>query len=124
MLVNSAWTHSGKGKDMARKKHRAEEIIPKLRAMEVHIAKGLKADEAARKEGITEQTYYRWRREYGGLKVDQVKRLKELAFDGFMIPDHVPATVGDSPWHHRGRAHCVGFMQALIQAVERSEVAA
>ena len=39
--------------DMARKKHRAEEIIPKLRAMEVHIAKGLKADEAARKEGIT-----------------------------------------------------------------------
>ncbi|MDP5878252.1 MAG: hypothetical protein QF425_11435, partial [Dehalococcoidia bacterium] len=42
MLVNSAWTHSGKGKDMARKKHRAEEIIPKLRAMEVHIAKGLK----------------------------------------------------------------------------------
>ncbi len=78
MLVNSAWTHSGKGKDMARKKHRAEEIIPKLRAMEVHIAKGLKADEAARKEGITEQTYYRWRREYGGLKVDQVKRLKEL----------------------------------------------
>ena len=64
--------------DMARKKHRAEEIISKLRAMEVHIAKGLKADEAARKEGITEQTYYRWRREYGGLKVDQAKRLKGL----------------------------------------------
>ena len=64
--------------DMARKKHRAEEIIPKLRAMEVHIAKGLKADEAARKEEITEQTYYRWRREYGGLKVDQAKRLKGL----------------------------------------------
>ena len=64
--------------DMARKKHRAEEIIPKLRAMEVHIAKGLKVDEAARKEGITEQTYYRRRREYGGLKVDQAKRLKGL----------------------------------------------
>ena len=64
--------------DMARKKHRAEEIIPKLRAMEVHIAKGQKADEAARKEGITEQTYYRWGREYGGLKVDQAKPLKEL----------------------------------------------
>ena len=42
------------------------------------FAKGLKADEAARKEGITEQTCYRWRREYGGLKVDQAKRLKEL----------------------------------------------
>ena len=64
--------------DMARKKHRAEEIISKLRAMEVHIAKGLKVDEAVRKEGITEQTYYHWRREYGGLKVNQAKRLKEL----------------------------------------------
>ena len=64
--------------DMARKRYRPEEIIPKLRAMEVHIAKGLNADEAARKKGITEQTYYRWRREYGGLKVDQAKRLREL----------------------------------------------
>jgi len=44
-----------------------------------------------------------------------VQRLHELDYDGFMIPDHVPATVGDSPWQHRGRAHCVGFMQALIQ---------
>ena len=45
----------------------------------MHIAKGLKAEEAARKEGITDQTYYRWRKEYGGgLKVDQAKRLKEL----------------------------------------------
>ena len=48
-----------------------------------------------------------------------VRLLKELGFDGFMIPDHVPATVGDSPWHHRGRAHCVGYMKALIQAVNQ-----
>ena len=47
-----------------------------------------------------------------------VRRLRELGFSGFMIPDHVPATEGDSPWHHRGRAHCVGFTQALIQAAE------
>ena len=52
-----------------------------------------------------------------------VQRLKQLGFDGFMIPDHVPATVGDSGWHHRGRAHCVGFMQAMIQAVDRQEAA-
>ena len=51
--MHGSWTPSGKGMYIARKKHRAEEIIPKLRAMEVHIAKGLKADEAARKEGIT-----------------------------------------------------------------------
>ena len=63
---------------MARKRHRPEEVIGKLRAIEVHIAKGVRADQAARKEGITEQTYYRWRKEYGGLRVDQAKRLKEL----------------------------------------------
>ena len=47
-----------------------------------------------------------------------VRRLRELDFDGFLITDHVPATVGDSPWHHRGRAHAVGFIQALIQAAD------
>jgi transposase-like protein len=66
----------GHGHDQER--YRPEEIIFKLRAIEVHIAKGLKAEEAARKEGITDQTYYRWRKGYGGLKVDQAKRLKEL----------------------------------------------
>ena len=63
---------------MARKRHRPEEIIPKLRAVEVHVSRGLKAQEAVRKEGITEQTFYRWRKKYGGLRVDQAKRMKEL----------------------------------------------
>ena len=49
-----------------------------------------------------------------------VKVLKEVGFDGFMIPDHVPHIVDDTGWAHRGRAHAVGFMQALIQAVDRS----
>jgi mannonate dehydratase len=53
-----------------------------------------------------------------------VQRLHELGFDGFMIPDHVPGTVGDSPWHHRGRAHCVGFMQALVQVAGKLKVEA
>ena len=60
------------------KKHTAEEIIPKLRAAELEIAKGRTAAEAAKKIGVTEQTYYRWRKEYGGLRTDQAKRLKEL----------------------------------------------
>ena len=47
---------------MARKRYQAEEIIRKLRAIEVHMSKGLKAEESARKEEIAEQTYYRWRR--------------------------------------------------------------
>ena len=68
--LHGSRTHCGKGTDMARKRSQAEEIIRKLRAIEVHMAKGLKAEEAARREEIAEQTYYRWRREYGGLKID------------------------------------------------------
>jgi transposase-like protein len=63
---------------MGRKRHTAEQIIAKLREAEVELAKGQTAAEVARKLGITEQTYYRWRKEYGGLRVDQAKRLKML----------------------------------------------
>ena len=63
---------------MPRKKHTAEEIIGKLREAEVLLAQGKKVPEVVRSLGVTEQTYYRWRNEYGGLKVDQAKRLKEL----------------------------------------------
>ena len=48
-----------------------------------------------------------------------VKTLREVGFDGFMITDHVPHIVGDSPWGHRGRAHAIGFIQALIQVVDK-----
>jgi transposase-like protein len=63
---------------MARKRHTAEDIINKLREAEVGLAKGLAVPEVCRKLGVTEQTYYRWRKEYGGLTRDQAKRLKEL----------------------------------------------
>ncbi len=63
---------------MGRKRHTAEEIIGKLRTAEIELAKGLAMAEVVRKLGITEQTYYRWRKEYGGLRLDQAKRLKEL----------------------------------------------
>lgn len=76
--MHTARTQSGKGKDMARKRHTAEQIISKLRAIEVHIGTGMTAEQAARKEGIAEQTFYRWRKEYGGMKMDQAKRLKDL----------------------------------------------
>jgi putative transposase len=64
---------------MARKKHTVEQIIGKLREAEVELAKGQTVLEACRKLGVTEQTFYRWRSEYGGLKLDQARRLKELA---------------------------------------------
>ena len=63
---------------MARKRHTAEEIILKLREAEIASSQGKSVQEVCRQLGITEQTYYRWRKEYGGLKVDQAKRLKEL----------------------------------------------
>jgi putative transposase len=63
---------------MARKRHGPEEIIGKLREAEVLIAQGRSVAEAARAIGVTEQSYYRWRREYGGLKLDQARRLKQL----------------------------------------------
>ena len=63
---------------MARKRHSPEEIIGKLREAEVLISQGRSVAEAARAIGVTEQSYYRWRKEYGGLKMDQARRLKEL----------------------------------------------
>ena len=63
---------------MPRKRHTAEEIVTKLRQVDVLIAQGRPVAEAVRAIGVTEVTYYRWRSEYGGLKGDQVKRLKEL----------------------------------------------
>jgi transposase-like protein len=63
---------------MSRKRHTAEQIIAKLREAEIELAKGQTTAEVVRKLGITEQTYYRWRKEYGGLRVQQARRLKEL----------------------------------------------
>lgn len=64
---------------MARgEKHSAEQIVNVLRQIEVAVANGKSTPLACKEAGIIEQTYYRWRKEYGGLKVDQAKRLKEL----------------------------------------------
>ena len=63
---------------MARKRYTAEEIISQLRTVEIETAKGIGIVDACRKLGITEQTYYRWKKKYGDLRVDQAKRLKGL----------------------------------------------
>ena len=63
---------------MARKHYKPEEIVAKLRQVDVLVSQGQSTSEAVRQIGVTETTYFRWRREYGGLKTDQVKRLKEL----------------------------------------------
>ena len=63
---------------MARKRHKPEEIVAKLRQVEVLTSQGQSLADAIRSIGVTEVTYYRWRQEFGGLKSDQVKRLKDL----------------------------------------------
>ena len=63
---------------MARKRFSAEQIVDKLREAEVEIAKGITIGQVCKKLGISEQPYYKWRREYGGMRTDQAKRLKEL----------------------------------------------
>ena len=63
---------------MSRKRFTAEQIIGKLREAEVALAQGQTTGQVCRTLGIADQTFYRWRREYGGLKVDQAKRLKAL----------------------------------------------
>ena len=63
---------------MVRKRHKPEEIGAKLRQVDVLVSQGQSVAEAIRSIGVTEVTYYRWRQEYGGLKSDQIKRMKEL----------------------------------------------
>ena len=63
---------------MPKKRHKPEEIVAKLRQVDVLLSQGKSVGEAVRTIGVTQFTYYRWRKEFGGLKGDQVKRLKEL----------------------------------------------
>jgi transposase len=63
---------------MLKKRHKPEEIVAKLRQVDVLTAQGKSVADAIRSIGVTEVTYYRWKQEYGGLKTDQVRRLKEL----------------------------------------------
>ena len=63
---------------MGKRRHTAEQVINRLREAEVELARGMKVPEVCKKLGIAEYTYYGWRKEYGGLRLDQARRLKEL----------------------------------------------
>ncbi len=66
---------------MAKRNYKPEEIVSKLRQADVLIAQGSKIPDVVRTLGMTQVTYYRWRREFGGLQTDQVKRMKDLALE-------------------------------------------
>ena len=63
---------------MVKKSHSPEQVINKLREAEILLNQGGNVSEASRKIGVTEQTYYRWRKEYGGMRIEQAKRLKDI----------------------------------------------
>ena len=66
---------------MPRKRYKPEEIVAKLRQVDVLVSQGASMTDAIRHIGVSEVTFYRWRREFGGLKIEQVKRLKELELE-------------------------------------------
>ena len=66
---------------MPRKKYKPEDVVAKLRQVDVLVSQGVSMADAIRQIGVSEVTFYRWRQEYGGLKTDQVKRLKELELE-------------------------------------------
>jgi len=70
---------------MPRKSYKPEEIVAKLRQVDVLISRGQSVAEAIRSIGVSEVTYYRWRQEFGGLKSDQIKRLKELETENIRL---------------------------------------
>ena len=81
---------------MSRKRYTPEQIIGKLREAEVALAQGETAAQVCRALGIAEQTFYRWRREYGGLKVEQAKRLKLLEHEAGKARSLAAPTVGNA----------------------------
>jgi len=87
---------------MARKRHKPEQIFAKLRQVEVLTGQGASVAEAVKTIAVTETTYFRWRREYGGMKSDQVRRLKELEVENARLRracvDRVKVELGISEW--------------------------
>jgi hypothetical protein len=98
---------------MAAKRHKAKEIVRKLRQVDVLNAQGKSMAEATRSIGVTEVTYYRWRAEYGGLKGDQVKRLKELE-DRERLDRRVKRFEGEQREHQNDHDQIVGKPRAGI----------
>ena len=90
---------------MPRKRHTPEQIIGKLREAEVGLASGQTVPEVCRTLGIAEQTYYRWRKAYGGLKVEQARRFKELERENLQLR----RAVACHRYEFEGRLGNIGF---------------
>ncbi len=86
---------------MPRKRHKPEEIVAKLRQVDVLVSQGKSVADAVRSIGVTEVTSYRWRQEFGGLKSDQVKRLKDLETENLRLRRAIADLTLDNGRSHR-----------------------
>ena len=82
---------------MARKRYKPEEIVAKLRQVDVLVSQGQSVVDAVRSIGVTDVTYYRWRSEFGGLKTDQIKRMKDLELENQRLRKAVSDLTLDKP---------------------------
>ena len=106
---------------MAKRKHTPEEIINKLREAEVVIAAGSTVGEASRCIGVSEQTFYRWRAEYGGLRVDQTRRLKRLETENSRLKRAVAEPTLETKFSGRPRRETSDPRPSLLVVRTRPE---
>jgi putative transposase len=109
---------------MARKRYKPEEIVAKLRQVDVLVSQGQNMVDAIRQIGVSEVTYYRWRQEFGGLKTEQVKRLKDLELENSRLRKALSDLTLDKP-HSAGG--CAGKLLGRARrrpCMSRSEVRA
>jgi len=94
-----------------------EQVLNKLREAEVHISQGIPIAEASREIGVTRQTYYRWRKEYGGLRIEQAKKLKHLEKENArlkkLVADLNEKEIAKHPWQGR-------YRKILVRNVEKT----
>ena len=104
---------------MAMKKHRPEQIVALLRQLGVEIANGKTTPQACKEAEITQQTYYRWRKEYGGLKLNQAKRMKELERENAKLGAGTMYIEPGSPWEN---GYCESFNGKLRDECLNGEI--
>ena len=109
---------------MPQKKHKPEEIVAKLRQVDVLLSQGRSVGEAVRLIGVTQFTYYRWRKEFGGLKGDQVKRLKELDLQVRAAVERGDAQAQQLEGELKTLREQVGGLAERLERAERERAAA
>ena len=106
---------------MPRKRYKPEEIVAKLRQVDVLVSQGQSMGDAIRQIGVSEVTFYRWRQEFGGLKTDQVKRLKDLELENSRLRKAVSDLTRSVSSRPRGTLRCVERCCPSAAQARRSE---